>query len=328
MRNVALLVLLTLACSSCYVYRPYEQPLQGQITAVPLAKQEKELELFFAGESMPEQDYLRLGLLKEKRTSYNTNLVSLLDRLKTKAQAMGADAIIIMGTEDTERVYSSGEDDTYSVPGENMWGLAIRYLDNLEFEENVLSHLEITSQGPNAKSADGSIDLDQNGNLEEPFMDNWEQYVYYHSLEYLLQSERDWRFTKVQVGTPSNLYDIIRVHRDGSSTKTKVSVNYDRDDLPTYLSISYLNRRQVNEKMVFVYDDQNRIVERRWREQGGKNIIVTRSYAADGLILREDYTMQRGNTEAESLLSVDYRYFTEEELMQLLEKEQIVRVGS
>jgi len=328
MRNVALFVLLAFVCSSCYVYRPYEQQLQGQLTTVPLAKQEKELELFFAGESMPDKDYLRLGMLKEARTSYSTNLKSLLDRLKTQAQSMGADAIIIMGAGDTERVRTDGFDDAYSVPSEKMWGLAIRYLDNVEFEQNVLSHLEITSMGPNAKSSDGTVDLDQNGDLEDSPMDNWEQYVYFHSLEYLLESKRDWRFTKVLVGTPSNLYNIIRVQGDGTSTKAKVSISYDREDRATDLRITYLGRRQVNEKMVLVYDTQNRIVERRWTEAGGKNITVTRSYNIAGMISREDYSMQRGNASAEYLLSVDYRYFTEEELLQLLEKEQIVRVGS
>jgi len=143
-----------------------------------------------------------------------------------------------------------------------------------------------------------------------------------------LESKRDWRFTKVLVGTPSNLYNIIRVQGDGTSTKAKVSISYDREDRATDLRITYLGRRQVNEKMVLVYDTQNRIVERRWTEAGGKNITVTRSYNIAGMISREDYSMQRGNASAEYLLSVDYRYFTEEELLQLLEKEQIVRVGS
>lgn len=327
MRNVTLLLFLALVCSSCYVYSAYEEPRQGQITALPLAKQEKELELFFAGESMPEQDYLRLGLLKEKRTSYNTNLVSLLDRLKTKAQAMGADAIIIMGAEDTERVYTSGEDDTYSVPGENMWGLAIRYLDNLEFEQNVLSHLEVTGLHPNTRSASTIVDLNQFGDLDAPINDSWGQYVYQHSLEYLVENQRDWRFTTVQVGTPSNQYDIVRVHRDGNSTKAKVTVNYDRYDFPTYLRIYYLGGRQVNEKMELVYDNQNRVIERRWNELGGKKIATTRTYNAAGLTAREDYTIQRGNNAVEPYLSVTYHYFTEEELMQILDKEQIVRVG-
>lgn len=327
MRNVALLFLLTIVCSSCYVYRPYEQSFQGQLTALPLAKQDKELELFFAGEKMPEKDYLRLGMVKESRTSHQSNLSTLMDRLTSKAQAMGADAIVVMGAGDTERVYSIGEG-SYSVPSESMWGIAIRYLDNLVLEPNVLSHLEIRSMGPNAKSADGTIDIDMEGNLKAGSLDKWEQYVYFHSLEYLLESKRDWRFTKVQISTPSNLYDIVRLQGEGGSTKAKVRISYDREEKATDLRITYLGRRQVNEKMVLVYDRQNRVVERRWTEMGGKNIVVTRTYDAAGLILREDYTMQRGNAAAEPLLSVDYRYFTEDELMQLLEKEQIVRVGS
>jgi uncharacterized protein YbjQ (UPF0145 family) len=328
MRNVALLLLLALACVSCYVYRPYENQLEGQLMEVPLAKQDKELELFFAGESMPEKDYLRLGMLKEARTSYNTNLKSLLDRLKTKAEEMGADAIIIMGAGDTERVHSVGEDNTYSVPSENMWGLAIRYLDNLQFEENVLSHLEVTGLDANTKSANGVIDIALDGSLDAPVSDKWMQYVYNHSLEYLMESEQDWRFTKVQVDTPSNLYDIIRVQSQGVATKAKVRISYDRYEWPTDLRITYLNQRQVNENMVLVYDDQNRIVERRWKEYGGKNMVVTRSYDAAGLVTREDYSMQRGDSEIAPYLSVDYHYFTEDDLMQMIEKEQVVRVGS
>lgn len=327
MRNVALLLFLTLACTSCYVYHPYGQHREGQLTTVPLAKQDKELELFFAGESMPEKDYLRLGMLKEARTSYNTNLKSLLDRLKIKAQAMGADAIIVMGAGDTERVNSLGES-SYSVPSENMWGLAIRYLDNLQFEQNVLSHLEVTGLDINTKSASGVIDIAPDGSLEAPVKERWMQYVYSHSLEYLMESEQNWRFTKVQVGTPSNLYDIIRVQNQVGGIKSKVRISYDRYDKPTDLRITYLNQRQVNETMVLVYDGQNRIVERRWKEYGGKNMVVTRSYDAAGLILREDYTMQRGDSGAVPYLSVDYHYLTEDDLIQLIEKEQVVKVGS
>lgn len=328
MRNATLLILLALVCSSCYVYRSYEQQQHSQLTALPLTKQEKELELFFAGENMPQQDYLRLGLLKEGRTSYNSNLGSLLDRMKAQAQEMGADAIIVMGTENTERVRTDGFDDTYSVPGENMWGIAIRYLDNLQFEQNVLSHLEVTGLHANTKSANGIIDLAPDGELESPIAERWGQYVYYHSMEYLVENKRDWQFTKVLVGTPENLYNIIRLQNVGSSTKAKVKVSYDREDKVTELKISYLGQRQINEKMVLVYDNQNRIVQRRWTELGGKKIVVDRSYTADGLIAREDYTIQRGEAGVEPLLRVDYRYFLEEELLQLLEKEQIVRVGS
>jgi hypothetical protein len=233
-----------------------------------------------------------------------------------------------MGAGDTERVRSAGYDDTYSVPSENMWGLAIRYLDNLQFEQHVLSHLEVTGLHPNTRSVSTVINIDPNGGLENPINERWSQYAYYHSLEYLLESERDWRFARVEVGTMENLYNIIRVQNQGNDIKAKVNVSYNREERATDLRITILDRRQVNEKMILVYDNQNRVIERRWTEVGGKKMVVARSYNAEGLIAREDYTMQRGDSSAEPYLSVDYRYFTDEELMQLLEKEQVVRIGS
>lgn len=327
MRFILPLVLL-ITFSSCSHYLPYPAHEKNAMTAFSFPEREGSLEVFFQGESEPEKDYLRLDLLKETKLAYGNDIGALLERLKTRSLKIGADALIVMGTSDFEEVSSNGEDNIRTIPRENMWGIAIRYVDSIEYRTNLPSHLTVTPHGRFAEEKGGDIRIDNNGELEKPAPNYWTDYAYYHSLHYLLDNTKNWWYAKrANIATDFELL-LTRQLGLGLEKETKLKARINEDERIDRLNISHLAGQATQISMVINYDEENRITGWKWQENLSSEIEVTRSYHANGTVQQDTY-VQRKTTAKETMdtfLVVTHHYLSREGFLRKLNAEQIIRV--
>lgn len=326
MRLLLPLLLLIFLASSCVYYRNYPDERLNHLTDVTFAPHNEDVELFFTGESKPSRDYMRIALVKESSTGYSATPGRLVQVLKKKAQLVGADALIIMGAEDSENIRQVFEDHTInSIPRENMWGIAIRYIDNLQLEDQVVSHLSVETLGDIAMMEGGIVDIDPYGGLDQPVTTKWERFVYLHSLEFLVTQKEGWEFT---TATPRQGYQRTHLRRNrlDFNTRARLKVNYLNENHVGSLAIVFLDGIYVNINMVIQYDEEGRISGREWMDDTNKRFVTQRYYNEFGTLVREDFQRQIRGEDLKPFLSVEYHFLSPEELQEKLDKEQVVQV--
>ncbi|MEL6970520.1 MAG: hypothetical protein AAFO02_10140, partial [Bacteroidota bacterium] len=104
MRAILILLICTFIFQSCRSYRKLTYQQADYLSAVRFPAHDNDIEMFFAGESVPEKDYVRFALLEEKRLASPSATRRSLSALKRRAKVVGADALIIMGTENIEEI--------------------------------------------------------------------------------------------------------------------------------------------------------------------------------------------------------------------------------
>jgi hypothetical protein len=328
MRLYASLILLISTFSSCTVYRSYASVEPEQMTSFNFSPREGELEVFFLDESKPTRDYLRIGLVKEQRTSRTPNLGGLMERMKKSALAMGADAVIVMGSGDAEIVYTDGYDDTYSVPKESMWGVAVKYVDEIRYQENILARMEVIPLAGSDDQIGGDIVFDMKGELAEKIPNMLTQNIYLHSLEYLLYSTNGWVFSEAHDPGYGYQPNLLRRQKTSLGIRTQLRVKIRNNGTPTELKIQRLDGRPIYTSMKIFSDKEGKIMRREWTQPDRAKMVVTRTYDIDGVCLAETYEVKRrGTKKFVPYVTVSYEYLSEEEFRMELEKEQIVKVS-
>lgn len=327
MRLILLSLLVVSFFPSCVYYQSYPNLQDNHLTTMSFSPHEKDLELFFTGESQPQRDYLRIAMVKETRRAYMASPGKLLKSLQRQAREVGADAILIMGIENSEEILTNCEDETYSVPRENMWGIAIKYVDQLDFDDNIISHLTVTPQGDFADEQEGIVDLNSNGDLDEEPSTYWANYVYDRSLEYLLKSEKNWHHTRTAATDTDYDHNLLRKQMKGTTVWARLKAEVGKDEKIRRLVITYLRGVYVFERMKISFDSDGRVNAREWVNRGGDRVFTELIYDGKGVLQQEIYQMKKKGGELQPLLSVQYHYFTKEAILAQLEEEQIIRVN-
>ncbi|MEL7422897.1 MAG: hypothetical protein AAFN81_07910 [Bacteroidota bacterium] len=329
MRSILILIISTFILQSCRSYRTHAYQEADYLAAVIFPAHDNDVELFFADETSPEKDYVRLAILEEKRLASSSASRHSLPALEKRAQEVGADALIVLGVENIEEIEEclTDEDyyDSYTVNYEYTWGVAIRYLDNLTSGEAVISHWTVTTSGDIASDSGGVVDVNPLGGVDQKPPGDWTKFVYHHSLEYLLDHKKGWVYTSV---LPNDGYasTVLRRHKYGSSEGTRLKVNYSPQKRVESLVVQKIRGDYVGIKMTLQYDDQGRIVGREWVDYRKQRFVTQCIFDTDNKLVREDIQRQRKGEDLRAFLSVEYHYFTEEELLASLDKEQIIRV--
>ncbi|MEO0728503.1 MAG: hypothetical protein AAFZ63_28440 [Bacteroidota bacterium] len=163
------------------------------------------------------------------------------------------------------------------------------------------------------------------GGLDQKLPGAWSRFVYYRSLEYLVQQRAGWSYIPISAKLGYQR-TILRRRNHNSARKTRLKVNYLPEGQIGSIRIKYLNGNYAGTKMILQYDDQGRIVGREWDDYTKQRFVAQRIFDADGNLVREDIQRQRKDEDLRDFLSVEYHYFTEEELLASLDKEQIIRV--
>lgn len=323
--RLTLLVFTILIFSSCTTYYAYPESQLNKLTKLNFAPHNNDIDLFFSGESEPEKDYIRIALFKETRTGYSAPPGRLLKTLESRAKHAGADALIVMGTAETEKTFQSVADDRiYTIPRNHMWGIAIRYVENLEEGLSVLSHLTVETLGEIAVMDGGRIEINSAGEASNGLNNKWTKYVYQHSLEYLVAQRAGW---KVAYRKPNSGFGLThdRVHVRGGQTSARVELNYLQAGPLRTLAISYLDGMYASTNMTIHYDDDGRISGREWIDSSNIRVVTNRIYSDTGHLVGEDYQRQRRGEVLQPFLSVRYEYVAPAELRALVEQEQVIK---
>lgn len=314
--------------SSCTTYFSYASFEPEQMTSFSFSPREGDLDVFFLGESKPTKNYLRIGIVKEQRTSRTSNLGGLMERMKKSALAMGADAVIVMGSGDAEMVYTDSCDDTYSVPKESMWGIAVKYVDEIRYQKNILARMEVIPLAGSDDQIGGDIVFDMEGELAERIPNMLTQNIYLHSLEYLLYSTNGWEFSEAYDPDYGYQPNLLRQQKTPLGIRTKLRIKIRDNGTPTELKIQRLDGRPVYTNMKIFSDKEGKIMRREWTQPDRTQMVATRKYDADGVCLVETYEVKRKGTEKfVPYVAVSYEYLSEEEFRLELDKEQIVKVS-
>ncbi|MEZ4986653.1 MAG: hypothetical protein R2795_16715 [Saprospiraceae bacterium] len=320
--------LFTLSClymlfSGCVSYRPYPMT-ESKLTALDIPANENPVSLYMMGETLPEKDYLRIALLKESSVNANTN--DLIGRLLGRAATLGADALLIQNISETEEVRELSES-SYSVHKESVWGLAIKFKENLTYPGRKLSHIEVQGIGGNAQSEGGNIYLAANGEATLSKSTKLTKIAWQFSMEYLMESTHGCFFNKIPSGGSSDIsHYLYRQHRNSSSlTTTQLKANLLQNGRVKMLLITMLNGNNTRIKLYFDYNEQNQLVSRWGEIAPGINYRINTTYHPDGSIAGETYeSWTQGQTTPSPLLQTTYYYLSEEDWREQVEKEQFI----
>ena len=318
-------ILLFFSLHSCQSYHSYVENRSNNLTNLNFVPHNNDVELFFAGESEPQKNYVRLALIKETRTGYSAPPGRLLNTLEHRAKQVGADALIVMGTTESSQTFERLADDrVVSIPRNYMWGIAIRYADNLEEGLSILSHLTVETQGEIVMMEGGRIEVDNEGVLRDKVNNKWTEYVHQHSLEYLVDQRSEWSFTRRNPKPGFNSRHLRR-HNVGSQNLAKVEVNYLTRGKVGTIGITMLDGLYQSTNMSIYYNDEGQITGREWIDNTNVRYVTTRVYDESGLLIREDYQRQRRGEELAPVLSVTYGYADPTVIEAMLAEEQVVK---
>ena len=308
-------------CTTSYFSYPNEE----RLTKMPSFPHDNPVEIFFPGESMPVSPYIRIALLKAKSLD-GSNQTGLITSLKRKAQETGCDALLIIDQEHFEEVRTNiGIEDTYSVSGQSMLSIGIKYLDSLAYQPGLLREKEVFSfrAGDPEPVPTGSIRFQPDGRLQEMDLKGRARLAYYYSLDYLVEQEEGWEFhygTPVPDGPPP----LIRRRISNQTVPDRVKVFYQDPDRPRQLIITAMNGVAGQYiKMDITYDEEGRLFERRWRTPTRGDLLARITYDEKGLPEME-YLYYLENGQEKPFAKVQYHYYAEEEWESILKEEQVI----
>jgi len=309
-------------------YHSYPDRWKERMTSLRFSPREGDLDVYFKGVSKPNQDYLQIGVVKMQLTTYSTREGELLENLKQQALGLGANALIVMEKGNSVNVYNDFYGNIRTAPRENMWGIAIRYLDNISYEKTMLTHLTVTPLAQDISSEGGDIVLDRKLELVRELPNSLTKYVYLHSLEFLLHSTEGWNFRVNKRAKDENFYHLERQYIGPYGTKTELKTKVVNDDMPSEIHIKMLAGRAVAETMRLITDEKDRIIRREWTERNLDEVVVTRKYNDDDTCEEELYTIKKKDSpELVQYLIVNYNYMSADEFREVLNNEQIIRVN-
>jgi len=119
------------SCGSTYYSNFRLVGPESTLLDVPTLPHDRNLEVYFSGESRPAKSYLHLKYLSASKKGYDDVNTLVLD-LKNQAKAYGADAIIVLETQKKIEQFVSGEY-FHNVDVASMDALAVIYPENLQY---------------------------------------------------------------------------------------------------------------------------------------------------------------------------------------------------
>lgn len=101
-----------------------------RLTPIPVQPHNKDIEVFFAGE-WPKEEYVKIAAL-EARGGESTPYITLINRLKAKSKAYGADALMVQGKSYITDVHANADRVVATTGTTALNGIAIKYKKNMD----------------------------------------------------------------------------------------------------------------------------------------------------------------------------------------------------
>ena len=312
-------LLLALLLTGCHVYQNY--PVEEKLTTLPTPAHQNPVDVFFQGESRPERPYLRVAVLKSSVYD-GSDPTFLVQSLKRQAQERGCDAVVVTGQGNFEEVRTDIiTENTYSIPGQSMAGIGIKYLDNLPDAGQFVCEKEVLKRSGEDWQPLGNLTFRPDGRLQT--VEKGARETYRYSLDYLLYDTHGWEFTQLP---PSSYYaqnppPLARRKRRGDVVTDLVKVTYGPDSLPVSLRLVNVSGRVVNTTMHLVYDEEKRLTGRQWTTKQGK---MTTEVEYDDIGRKQAEYYFREESADIPFMMLRYHYCTPENWEETLRQEQII----
>ncbi|WP_157578458.1 hypothetical protein [Pontibacter roseus] len=304
--TLSLTALLLAGCTS-----DFYPAVDERLTTLPVQPHNKEVEVFFAGE-WPKEEYVKLAAL-EARGGESTPYITLINDLKARANAHGADALVVQGKGHITDVHSSADHMVSTTATSTLTGIAIKYRKNLDLGlMPKLQHIELYDSKVQAFKPLLNLQLGVGGDIT--------------GKEELLQNAFNFYKVYVQEYTPRNL---LQEHGRNWQERRQEGFVVERQlsfdgILQKRMRFNYNAHRQLQQVVIEKSGRQPEEVQYTYNEAGQ---LTTRSINRDKKpYLREDYTYDADGKVSEvqlhiatkngqePLLRSTFAYYTWEEI--------------
>ncbi|MEQ9438117.1 MAG: hypothetical protein RIG62_03685 [Cyclobacteriaceae bacterium] len=259
-------LLAILLLSGCTIgYQLYDTSNE-MLVDFPLPAHTQDVPIYFPGDTLPTQEYVRVGVL-EARGSEHTTYNDLIRVIQYKGQHAGVDAIQILDKQSfvDECEYCLYDDDEVTTV---LSGLGIKYLDSLEYLSAYAKAKEIFVLNSGTSSSDpwaAKLWMDFNGSTQREEGDEYyAELIKKTSLDYLLHEEsRQWRYANDPQGNVR-----MRVRSIQAVPQRRVWFTYKYQGFPstarirdypskaeTLIQFEYDGYGHIMEKMIYLPDD-------------------------------------------------------------------------
>jgi hypothetical protein len=291
---------------SCTVGYPPNYYDQGMLVDFPLLPHTSEVQVYFPHDSLPDEEYLRVGVLEARGgefTSYN----QLIRQLQVQARERGVDAIQLM-----DKQVEASEYYGTSI----LSGIGIKYVKNLEYLTHFVKAQEIYLPYTSQLSADSGrwttkvwLDFDRTPQTVEGNRE-YANFIRRYSLDYLLYEQGPrWRYALDEYGQIR-----MRVHTTGTgSPHLRVWFSYQTRHLPNFIRIKKYPEKEES-TIWLAYDAEGRILKKRITLADGEVIDQILTYDVDGRHTKSEYYKVKDDQQLVPYLIVKHQFYSPDDV--------------
>ncbi|MFD2999826.1 hypothetical protein ACFS7Z_05610 [Pontibacter toksunensis] len=314
--------LITLTCAavlgltlhSCIGYYPANS--NERISDIPTQPHQEEVQLFFSGE-WPKQEYVKIAAL-EVTGGENTSYAALVKALRKRAQAYGADAVMVQDKNTVSDVSSSIYNRTVSTANTSLLqGIAIKYKKNLDLslmpkrQELQLYNLETSSFQPllNLQFSPGG-EVKEQEVLQQKALDYYNRFVKRYSEHHLVKEQGNYWIQREQEG-----YVVERQQVQHGIILKQVEIEYDAARRITKILVKEPNTLQQDGQEVinYTYNEVGQLVSRRITRKKVPYLLEEYTYDDSGKVEQVQVYTPKAEGKAPFLKS-DFAYYSLEEI--------------
>ena len=329
MKAFLLITVTLILCSGC-MRSYYSVPAHDTLIDIPIPPHDREVAIIFPGESMPSEEYLKIGVVEVRGgeyTSYNT----LIKLLQTEAQAVGVDAVQLFGKQQYGKVESdetfleslseaiSGEeevDEYATIITTTLSGLGIRYLKNMDYLSQYVKahHLYLfndTTQQYDHWEATAHTDFNKEIQSVEG-----NDTLYYQFRQYLLDYLRDEESDAWKYGRDEHQRIHKRFLMQGEYPVMKCWFTYQWPYKIQEVKIKHFPSK-LEEHILFTYDSEHRLIEKSIQRSGQLFLRETLAYDERCLLAERTFFRVSKNSKV-PYAKIKYEYHHPKEVLSAL----------
>ena len=331
MKNLSLLVMVSILFSSCYNYyspsfKNYKDGVQeSQFTSIPIKPSVEKVKVIFPGEKVPEEPYIKVDVIDAFGRA-QTSTQQMITRLQDQAKTKGMDAIIIISKDNISEIFQDDDCEDYTVTTQKLSALGIKFVKNITYLDECIRGGTILkwNESKNDFVEDSKFKADWKGNLlgVESGGEFYYNFLYNFSLQHLAyERNSSWTFM-VHSSTPAEKI-IKRAKRDPSrrepyAKEVKLKEVYKRI---VFADVKSFYNQIYSGKVNFRYDKDNRIIKQDIRSKTLGEFQQKFIYDENGT-LSEIEVFKMESASQKLYFKVVFENYDQSDLAQLLEEDQ------
>jgi len=169
-RLILLFILASLFCAGCF---PFALRTDDRLTPIPTPPHQKAVQIYFPGEKIPEEPYIKIKLISAKNQA-SAATTSVVKELAARAQKEGADAILVLGKNNyttidettvttTDSTGSKTTTSSSSTDWQSVDALCIKYIKNITYLDQYVREKQLLARESDAWAPVAVLQFDLNG---------------------------------------------------------------------------------------------------------------------------------------------------------------------